>query len=163
MYDIASLNGIGFAIPSNDYGMFNLMASINYLLSKATSRYIEGSNGWCAQRVFDALDFGNLCGTHSDAYLAGTYIMQLGYMPIEGFADYTPSLGDIVVFDSNPYHKWGHVQMWCGSEWVSDFRQGYRGFYPEFIQGNMGFSPYTTNTTPTFTIYRYPKWLLFKY
>jgi hypothetical protein len=160
-YNMASLiGGVVFRIPTSDEGLFNRLATINYLLSSATSHYIKGTNGWCARNVFDALDFGNLCGpTPAYAYLAGSFLMKLGFMPIIGLSGYSPSLCDITVFDRNSMHTSGHVQMWCGSEWVSDFRQGYLGFYPCFVEGGLGFSPYSTDTTPSFTIYRRPWWL----
>ncbi|TAL71646.1 MAG: hypothetical protein EPN88_05475 [Bacteroidetes bacterium] len=160
-YHMASLiGGVVFAIPTSDEGLFNRLATINYLLSNATSRYIKGINGWCSRNVFDVLEFGNLCGQRPGyAYLAGSFLMRLGFMTINDLTGYNPSLSDITVFDRNSVHTAGHIQIWCGSEWVSDFRQGYCGFYPCFIQGGLGFSPYSTETTPTFTIYRRPWWL----
>ncbi len=31
--------------------------------------------------------------------------------------------GDIVVFNKTGNRKWGHIAMWTGSQWVSDFKQ----------------------------------------
>ena len=31
--------------------------------------------------------------------------------------------GDIVVFDSVTGHQYGHIAMWTGTEWISDFKQ----------------------------------------
>ena len=39
----------------------------------------------------------------------------------------TPCIGDITIFypyrSKDGYHKAGHANMWCGKQWVSDFRQ----------------------------------------
>ena len=31
--------------------------------------------------------------------------------------------GDVVVFPASGGRKWGHIAMWNGSQWVSDFSQ----------------------------------------
>jgi len=36
---------------------------------------------------------------------------------------YRPQKGDIVVFPSVPNHFFGHIAMWNGKQWVSDFKQ----------------------------------------
>ena len=40
---------------------------------------------------------------------------------------YSPQTGDIVVFPKVDGHIWGHIQMWNGRQWISDFMQ--KGFY----------------------------------
>ena len=41
-YNMASLiGGVVFGIPTSDAGLFNRLAAVNYLLSHATSRYID--------------------------------------------------------------------------------------------------------------------------
>lgn len=37
---------------------------------------------------------------------------------------YRPRAGDVVVFDGFPGHEAGHMAMYDGNEWVSDFKQG---------------------------------------
>ncbi len=55
---------------------------------------------------------------------------------------YTPQVGDTIVFDKTAQHPYGHIQMYDGQRWVSDFMQH-------------GFSPYRdASSTPPFTIYR---------
>jgi hypothetical protein len=55
---------------------------------------------------------------------------------------YTPQVGDTVVFDKTEQHPYGHIEMYDGKRWVSDFMQH-------------GFSPYRdAANTPPFTIYR---------
>jgi hypothetical protein len=55
---------------------------------------------------------------------------------------YVPQVGDVVVFDKTDQHPNGHIEMYDGQQWVSDFKQH-------------SFSPYRDATsTPPFTIYR---------
>jgi cell wall-associated NlpC family hydrolase len=53
---------------------------------------------------------------------------------------YQPQQGDLVVYDGNPRHPSGHVQMYDGSQWISDFKQKH-------------VSPYGSDV-PRSTIYR---------
>jgi hypothetical protein len=55
---------------------------------------------------------------------------------------YTPQVGDTVVFDKTAQHPYGHIEMYDGKRWVSDFMQ-------------RSFSPYRdAASTPPSTIYR---------
>ena len=55
---------------------------------------------------------------------------------------YTPQVGDTVVFDKTAQHPYGHIEMYDGQRWVSDFMQ-------------RSFSPYRdAASTPPSTIYR---------
>jgi hypothetical protein len=55
---------------------------------------------------------------------------------------YTPQVGDTVVFNKTVQHPYGHIEMYDGQRWVSDFTQH-------------SFSPYRdAASTPPFTIYR---------
>jgi hypothetical protein len=55
---------------------------------------------------------------------------------------YVPQVGDVAVFDKTGQHPYGHIEMYDGQHWVSDFKQH-------------SFSPYRdAASTPTFTIYR---------
>jgi len=55
---------------------------------------------------------------------------------------YKPLEGDVVVFSKTPYHKYGHIEMYNGKGWVSDFKQ--HSMVPFFSQ------------VPPHTIYRFP-------
>jgi RHS repeat-associated protein len=56
---------------------------------------------------------------------------------------YTPQKADVAVFGGNDAHPSGHITIYDGKQWVSDFKQR-----------NM--SPYGTSSTPPVTIYRFP-------
>ena len=50
------------------------------------------------------------------------------YLPFIGFEEvsetnYKHEVGDIVVFPAVKGHKCGHIAMWDGTQWVSDFKQ----------------------------------------
>jgi hypothetical protein len=56
--------------------------------------------------------------------------------------DYKPQKGDVAVFEGNDAHQHGHVEIYDGKQWVSDFKQN-------------NFSPYTKDAPPS-TVYRFP-------
>ena len=70
----------------------------------------------------------------------GPYIEKWGFDPINT-ADY--QMGDIAVFQNAPGHPHGHMQMYNGNQWVSDYYQN--SFWP------------STNykTAPNFQIFRW--------
>ncbi|MCQ4167269.1 hypothetical protein [Tahibacter harae] len=53
----------------------------------------------------------------------GPVLSKLGFSKVPSEA-YAPQRGDVVIFQGNSRSKHGHAQMWNGTEWVSDFRQG---------------------------------------
>lgn len=44
--------------------------------------------------------------------------------------NYVPQVGDVAVFNRSAKHPHGHIQIYDGREWVSDFRQGVGKFSP---------------------------------
>lgn len=49
-------------------------------------------------------------------------------LPLYGFKEvsksgYIPKKGDLVVFPAVGEHIFGHIAMWNGKQWVSDFKQ----------------------------------------
>ena len=76
----------------------------------------------------DAADYGPFLLRH------GAHVVPLN--------SYTPQVGDTVIFDKTAQHPNGHMEMYDGHHWVSDFMQH-------------SFSPYRdAASTPSFTIYR---------
>lgn len=76
-----------------------------------------------------------------DAGDYGPYLLRHGaqVIPPDGYA---PQVGDTVVFDKTSQHPYGHIELYDGQKWVSDFMQH-------------SFSPYRdAASTPPFTIYR---------
>lgn len=70
------------------------------------------------------------------ARLYGEYLVGWGFSLVET-ANYSPVKGDIVVIqgykggtaDPNTGIPYGHIQMYNGTQWVSDFKQ-HRPFWP---------------------------------
>jgi len=76
-----------------------------------------------------------------DAADYGPFLLRHGaqVVPLNSF---TPQVGDTVIFDKTAQHPAGHMEMYDGHHWVSDFMQH-------------SFSPYRdAASTPSFTIYR---------
>lgn len=75
---------------------------------------------------------------------ASAYMYANGTLAGAGFVQissngYTPQVGDVVVFNRTNKNPHGHIQIFDGSGWVSDFKQP-------------GFSPYNDNHS--FTVWR---------
>jgi len=76
-----------------------------------------------------------------DAGDYGPFLLRHGAKTVSPDS-YNPQVGDVVVFDKTSQHPFGHIEMYDGHQWVSDFMQH-------------GFSPYrNSSATPSFTIYR---------
>ena len=89
----------------------------------------------CAKYVREAMEAGGM-STNGRPYYAckyGPFLLRKGFnqINITDPNDYTPIKGDIVVFDTypgQPKYPAGHIQMYNGEKWVSDFVQ--RRFWP---------------------------------
>ena len=76
-----------------------------------------------------------------DAGDYGPFLLRHGAQTIAQDS-YAPKVGDVVVFDKTNQHPFGHIEIFDGHHWVSDFRQH-------------SLSPYRDATdAPPFTIYR---------
>ena len=97
----------------------------------------------CARYLRLGLEAGGL-DTTGRPNLAGNYgpfLQGLGFQSVPGADGTNAQVGDITVFDINASHPAGHIQMFDGNQWVSDFFQN-------------NFLPYRTNV-PNYTVYRY--------
>jgi hypothetical protein len=115
------------------------------------------STGWCAEYVRKGLEVGGLHIKEEDhrkkAKDYGPILEKYGASVVPKYP-YTPRTGDIVIFQPIPpknaqeptKHPDGHMQMWDGRQWVSDFKQN-------------NFCPYRGDPkgiTSDYTIYRFP-------
>jgi hypothetical protein len=76
-----------------------------------------------------------------DAGDYGPFLLRHGAQTVSQDS-YSPQVGDVVVFDKTGEHPNGHIEMYDGHHWVSDFMQH-------------SFSPYrNADSTPPYTIYR---------
>ena len=95
-----------------------------------TRRAIE-AGGVTLQRTISAKDYG-------------ASLQQAGFVPL-GQTTSGYEAGDVVVIQPIPGHPDGHMAMYNGSGWVSDFRQ-LHGLYP---------GPGYRNQHPSFSVYRF--------
>ena len=98
----------------------NMDAAIKHLVSHAHT----SSTGYCAAYVADALVAGGFKFTRqASAYMYRTngILKGIGYREISKPGSFKK--GDITVTDRNSAHPHGHMAMWSGSKWISDFVQ----------------------------------------
>jgi type VI secretion system secreted protein VgrG len=81
----------------------------------------------CAVVIRKAIQAGGVSLTAPYPHYAkdyGTYLEDNGFadVPANG---YVPEKGDVAVIQPFPAatHQWGHVAMWDGSQWISDYFQ----------------------------------------
>jgi hypothetical protein len=112
--------------------MYSIQAAIKHLNSNAQQR----STGHCARYVRNAIVAGGINLPHADAEdfsnILGDLLKSRGFMEVYGgqAASERPLVGDVAVVQ--PYlspKAHGHIAMFNGEMWVSDFFQP-RGLYP---------------------------------
>ncbi|BCQ25529.1 hypothetical protein NK8_37070 [Caballeronia sp. NK8] len=122
---------------------FDKNAAANYADIQAQRH----STGNCARYVRRAIEHGGvtLTTTHS-AKDYGPILESSGFSEVSDVV--ALQRGDVVVIQPAPGHPHGHMAMFDGHSWVSDFRQrgGTDGFYP---------GPAYRTARPAFQIYRH--------
>ncbi len=100
--------------------------------------------GKCAKHVRLALEAGgiNTSGHPVDAKDWGATLTARGFREV-GSKGYSPLVGDVVVIQSTSQSASGHIQIYDGSNWISDFIQ--TAFWP---------GPSFRVEKPNFKIYR---------
>jgi hypothetical protein len=120
---------------------FDIDKAVNFLNEHAYPKYDKNTCGYCARAIRKALEAGglNTANRPNSAKDYGPLLLRLGFQTISS-TNYTPLKGDIRVFQSYPgggVH--GHINMYNGNQWISDFREngfwpgpGYREYKPSF-------------------------------
>lgn len=116
--------GSGLAVvPTGEGGVPvdpNIQNGINTLNSQAQAT----SQGQCAKYVRIALQdagYTSLATNHPvSAYQYGPYLTNLGFASVSG-SSY--QAGDVAVFQPVSGHTHGHIAMYNGTQWVSDYKQ----------------------------------------
>lgn len=91
-------------------------STISYLEKNAMTR----SHNCCAWYVMRAMHKGG-CPT----IILPAFAYER-YLPLMGWKEVKPDSyrkGDVVVFPKTRNHPFGHIAMWSGSQWISDFKQ----------------------------------------
>jgi len=89
------------------------------------------SQGQCAKYVRLAIEAGGVTIAPPRPVYAKDYgpkLASLGFSKVEA-TDYVPRKGDIAVIQPPKGQTAGHIQIYNGTNWVSDFVQG-SGIYP---------------------------------
>ena len=142
--DLEGITVIGKSILTK--GKFNVDAAVVYLNGHAYAYFIRGKCGHCAKAVRLALDAG---GINTDPHPLSAknyepYLKKWGFTEITK-TDYIPMKGDIRVFQNYPNGTpHGHIDMYNGENWVSDFIE----------KGNWPGNNYQKYNTP-FSIFRW--------
>lgn len=116
---------------------------INKMVQYADTHAKSRSSERCAYACRMAFQAGgmNTVGHPVDAGDYGPFLIRHG-ASIVSPKGYKPLKGDVVVFGKSRYHKYGHIEMYNGKGWVSDFKQ--HSMVPFFSH------------VPPYTIYRFP-------
>lgn len=138
----ATVNPISQAAPQTE-GTFS--SGIHRLISWIDSHAHLHSTHHCAASVRQAMEAAGIetadRPSSGDAGDYGPFLLRHGAQVIST-ESYEPKAGDIAVFDRTGDHPSGHIQVFDGQQWVSDFVQH-------------TFSPYRDQqSTPPVTVYR---------
>lgn len=102
------------------YNEYSNEKAVEYLTANAENHSVKS----CALYVRRAIEAGG-CPTFLQPPSACDYdkfLPDLGFIQIDA-EGYTPQIGDVVVFSAIKGHKNGHICMYNGKQWVSDFKQ----------------------------------------
>ena len=89
------------------------------------------SQGKCARYVREAIEAGGVTIPAPRPLYAKDYgpkLTELGFKKVDA-KDYVPQKGDIIVLEPPTGQTAGHIEMYNGTKWVSDFVQSER-IYP---------------------------------
>jgi hypothetical protein len=88
------------------------------------------STGHCAQFVREAIEAGGVTLLrHNSAKDYGTSLTAVGVTAVSTRGGYIHKAGDVGIVQPIPGHPHGHMAMFDGRHWISDFVQ-YHGLYP---------------------------------
>ena len=100
------------------------------------SNYNDKSRCMCAWYVMKAIRNGGCLNCYIyPAYAYNKILPQLGFTEISSH-NYIPKRGDISVLPQNDKSSFGHIAIYDGNNWISDFKQ--RSIFPGVIYENVG-------------------------
>ncbi len=92
--------------------------------ARASRAALSRSSGYCARYVRKALQSAGYEFTPNPSayqYASRGTLSNAGFTKIGN--DMAPQIGDVVVFNRTSSRPHGHIQIFDGNDWVSDFRQ----------------------------------------
>lgn len=118
--------GANTAAPGKSAVPYDVDKAAGYLDTHATPEYIKGVNGHCGRAVRQAIAAGGIPVANTDyAKDYGPKLIGAGFTQLDGQAakNYTPQKGDVIIYPAWQKHTSGHMEMYDGTHWVSDFMQ----------------------------------------
>ena len=109
----------------------NIDAAVKYLVSHAKPHSVH----LCAGYVAAALHAGGFKFKNQGAayqYRTNGILKSIGYREIPKPKSFKK--GDITITERNSAHKYGHMAMYSGKQWISDFKQSSEFVYDKKIQ-----------------------------
>jgi len=114
------------ATPAAANSKLDLDKAVDYLDKNALPAYDKEKAGNCAKAVRLAIGAGGRDVPNARyAKDYGPNLVQAGYTRLEANAReaYTPQRGDVIIYPAAAKHPHGHMEMYDGKQWVSDFKQ----------------------------------------
>ena len=106
---------------------YNVEKTVNYI----TQNYCNRSKTMCAWYVMRGLQAGGTpCGIYP-AYAYNEILPRLGFQEIE---PENLQKGDICVLSQNSKSSFGHIAIFNGNQWISDYKQ--KSIYPNMAYKN---------------------------
>lgn len=137
---------------------FNAGAAASWLIANSG----PSSKHQCAKYVRMGIEHGGI-STAGRPMAAQDYVYFLPKIGFNQISSGSPQVGDLCVIN---HGKYGHICMWCGSQWISDFKQRNAVPYSSGVNGvwyyryngqinnsgisNVGSSVYSSFTTTTY-------------
>ena len=100
-----------------------------------TKNKVQKSRTMCAGYVIIAMWHGGCPIGLLPAYAYNKTLPQMGFEEIS-VKGYKPMKGDISVLPTNKYTPFGHIAVYNGEQWVSDFKQ--KSIYPSGAYRTVG-------------------------
>ena len=126
---------ITYIITEKTTNTYDVNKAVTYLQQNALTKSI----GKCARYTTNAINYGGGENVkRDDAYKMGPNLLAGGFYTVN--VDFSQAQkGDVAVIQGflrsqhpdvqlNKDHPWGHMQMFDGRQWISDFKQS--GFWP---------------------------------
>lgn len=130
--------------PLRDAMPFDIDKAVKWIDDNALPPF---GSGHCATWVRKALEAGGLDTTGHPEYAKdwGPTLTRLGFGVVDA-KSYIPRKGDIIVIQGTSTSKPGHIELYDGTHWVSDFIQPHpKDIYP---------GPSYRKEKPAYKIYR---------
>lgn len=112
---IAGIVGITYTVWCKNYS-YDIDKAVMHVETQALSK----SHTCCAWFVMRAMNSG---GCPIGILPAFAYSKVLPWYGFKLVKTSTYQTGDIIVFPATEKHVFGHIAMWNGEQWISDFKQ----------------------------------------